>query len=279
MITSKEGASLLIYEKTYVAPTGAVKAALGDNPVQPSFIVGHTDDQPNIETPGEVFGLKKLLPQTLEYDVNFHVMAGSQSVARCPFIAFCCVAYTAGYVKVRSCERVLSPSALLVKRVALASGGCQVLYALDFNPGEHLNVKEIHYNQHGLMLLEGKGIYRLNDKWYSVQAGDVIWMAPYVTQWWGQPERRSPCSFPSPLKSMQLAPSSTLLCCSHLCTRIRNARRVPTLRKGTRHLVTNAADTSSSRTPTEIQSILTGCERLAVTLSSVILLLSYLEKD
>jgi glyoxylate utilization-related uncharacterized protein len=35
----------------------------------------------------------------------------------------------------------------------------------------------------GLMLLEGKGIYRLNDKWYSVQAGDVIWMAPYVTQW------------------------------------------------------------------------------------------------
>lgn len=45
-------------------------------------------------------------------------------------------------------------------------------------------MKEIHYNQHGLMLLEGKGIYRLNDKWYSVQAGDVIWMAPYVTQWY-----------------------------------------------------------------------------------------------
>ena len=50
-------------------------------------------------------------------------------------------------------------------------------------PAEHLYVKEIHYNQHGLMLLEGKGIYRLNDKWYSVQAGDVIWMAPFVTQW------------------------------------------------------------------------------------------------
>jgi (S)-ureidoglycine aminohydrolase len=27
-------------------------------------------------------------------------------------------------------------------------------------------------------------VYRLGDDWYSVQAGDVIWMAPYVTQWY-----------------------------------------------------------------------------------------------
>ena len=127
-MTSTKGASLLIYEKQYVPPSGAVAAALGPDPPTPTVVVGHTDDQPHIPTPGEVFGLKKLLPQTLEWDVNFHVM--------------------------------------------------------DFNPGEHLYVKEIHYNQHGLMLLEGKGIYRLNDKWYSVQAGDVIWMAPYVTQWY-----------------------------------------------------------------------------------------------
>ena len=127
-ITSSEGASVLIYEKKYVPPTGGVADALGPNPPAPTFLVGYTDDLPNIETPGEVFGLKKLLPQTLEWDVNFHVM--------------------------------------------------------DFNPGEHLYVKEIHYNQHGLMLLEGKGVYRLGDDWYSVQAGDVIWMAPYVTQWY-----------------------------------------------------------------------------------------------
>jgi glyoxylate utilization-related uncharacterized protein len=25
--------------------------------------------------------------------------------------------------------------------------------------------QEIHYNQHGLLLLQGKGIYRLADKW------------------------------------------------------------------------------------------------------------------
>ena len=26
-------------------------------------------------------------------------------------------------------------------------------------------MKEVHYNQHGLLLLEGQGIYRLADKW------------------------------------------------------------------------------------------------------------------
>ncbi|URE06707.1 protein kinase G11A-like [Musa troglodytarum] len=55
---------------------------------------------------------------------------------------------------------------------------------MDFQPGEYLNVKEVHYNQHGLLLLEGQGIYRLGDSWYPVQAGDVIWMAPFVPQWY-----------------------------------------------------------------------------------------------
>lgn len=42
--------------------------------------------------------------------------------------------------------------------------------------------QEIHYNQHGLLLLEGKGIYRLGDAWYPVQAGDAIYMGPFVIQ-------------------------------------------------------------------------------------------------
>lgn len=41
--------------------------------------------------------------------------------------------------------------------------------------GEHLNVKEVHYNQHGLLLLAGKGIYRLGQDWYPVQVrGQVV---------------------------------------------------------------------------------------------------------
>ncbi|KAG5592744.1 hypothetical protein H5410_043258 [Solanum commersonii] len=55
---------------------------------------------------------------------------------------------------------------------------------MDFQPGEFLNVKEVHYNQHGLLLLEGQGIYRLSDSWYPIQAGDAIWMAPFVPQWY-----------------------------------------------------------------------------------------------
>ena len=42
----------------------------------------------------------------------------------------------------------------------------------------------MHYNQHGLLLVQGQGIYRLADKWYPVQSGDAIWMAPYVLQWY-----------------------------------------------------------------------------------------------
>ncbi|KAJ6327233.1 hypothetical protein OIU78_014169 [Salix suchowensis] len=58
------------------------------------------------------------------------------------------------------------------------------IHIMDFQPGEFLNVKEVHYNQHGLLLLEGQGIYRLADSWYPVQSGDAIWMAPFVPQWY-----------------------------------------------------------------------------------------------
>ncbi|XP_057792934.1 (S)-ureidoglycine aminohydrolase isoform X1 [Salvia miltiorrhiza] len=91
-------------------------------------IIGSTSEQPLLETPGEVFELRKLLPTSLPYDFNIHIM--------------------------------------------------------DFQPGEFLNVKEVHYNQHGLLLLEGQGIYRLGDSWYPVEAGDTIWMAPFVPQWY-----------------------------------------------------------------------------------------------
>lgn len=39
------------------------------------------------------------------------------------------------------------------------------IHVMDFQPGQYLYIKEIHYNQHGLLLLQGQGIYR----W--VQAG------------------------------------------------------------------------------------------------------------
>jgi (S)-ureidoglycine aminohydrolase len=54
---------------------------------------------------------------------------------------------------------------------------------MTFQPGAVLPFVETHVMEHGLMMLEGQGIYRLDDAWYPVHAGDVIYMAPYCPQW------------------------------------------------------------------------------------------------
>ena len=56
---------------------------------------------------------------------------------------------------------------------------------MTFQPGAALPMVEAHVMEHGLMMLEGGGIYRLGDNWYPVSAGDFIWMAPYCPQWFG----------------------------------------------------------------------------------------------
>jgi (S)-ureidoglycine aminohydrolase len=52
-----------------------------------------------------------------------------------------------------------------------------------YQPGATLPFVETHVMEHGLLMLEGQGVYRLEDAWYPVAAGDVIWMAPYCAQW------------------------------------------------------------------------------------------------
>ena len=54
-----------------------------------------------------------------------------------------------------------------------------------FQPGAALSMVEMHVMEHGLVMLEGGGIYRLGDSWYPVTAGDFIWMAPWCPQWFG----------------------------------------------------------------------------------------------
>ena len=54
-----------------------------------------------------------------------------------------------------------------------------------FQPGAALGMVEMHVMEHGLLMLEGGGIYRLGDSWYPVTAGDFIWMAPWCPQWFG----------------------------------------------------------------------------------------------
>lgn len=116
-ITSTKGATLVAFERIFAKADA-----------DPVFLHGRTADSPLLPTAPEVFRLRKLLPQTGDYDFNVHVM--------------------------------------------------------DFSPGEFLEVKEVHYNQHGMIILQGQGVYRLGERWIPVQAGDVIWMAPYVPQWY-----------------------------------------------------------------------------------------------
>jgi (S)-ureidoglycine aminohydrolase len=54
-----------------------------------------------------------------------------------------------------------------------------------YQPGAALGMVEMHWMEHGLLMLEGGGIYRLGDSWYPVKAGDFIWMAPWCPQWFG----------------------------------------------------------------------------------------------
>jgi (S)-ureidoglycine aminohydrolase len=56
---------------------------------------------------------------------------------------------------------------------------------LAYSPGASLPMVEVHVMEHGLLFLEGGGIYRLGDDWYPVTQGDFIYMAPFCPQWFG----------------------------------------------------------------------------------------------
>lgn len=56
---------------------------------------------------------------------------------------------------------------------------------MTYQPGATLPMVEVHVMEHGLLMLEGGGIYRLGDCWYPCTKGDFIYMAPYCPQWFG----------------------------------------------------------------------------------------------
>jgi (S)-ureidoglycine aminohydrolase len=56
---------------------------------------------------------------------------------------------------------------------------------MTYAPGASLSQVEIHYMEHGLLMLGGGGVYRLGEEWYPTQTGDFIWMAPFCPQWFG----------------------------------------------------------------------------------------------
>ncbi len=51
-----------------------------------------------------------------------------------------------------------------------------------FEPGAVIPFAETHVMEHGLYVLEGKAVYRLNTDWVEVEAGDFMWLRAFCPQ-------------------------------------------------------------------------------------------------
>ncbi|MEN3792375.1 bifunctional allantoicase/(S)-ureidoglycine aminohydrolase [Fulvimarina sp. MAC3] len=51
-----------------------------------------------------------------------------------------------------------------------------------FEPGAVIPFCETHVMEHGLYVLEGKAVYRLNQDWVEVEAGDYMWLRAFCPQ-------------------------------------------------------------------------------------------------
>ena len=53
---------------------------------------------------------------------------------------------------------------------------------VNFEPGGVIPFAETHVMEHGLYVLEGKAVYRLNADWVEVEAGDFMWLRAFCPQ-------------------------------------------------------------------------------------------------
>lgn len=51
-----------------------------------------------------------------------------------------------------------------------------------FEPGALLPFAETQVMEHGVYILEGKAVYRLNRDWVEVEEGDFLWLRPFCPQ-------------------------------------------------------------------------------------------------
>jgi (S)-ureidoglycine aminohydrolase len=51
-----------------------------------------------------------------------------------------------------------------------------------FQPGGVIPFAETHVMEHGIYVLEGKAVYRLNNDWVEVEAGDFMWLRAFCPQ-------------------------------------------------------------------------------------------------
>ncbi|MDR5653739.1 bifunctional allantoicase/(S)-ureidoglycine aminohydrolase [Ruixingdingia sedimenti] len=51
-----------------------------------------------------------------------------------------------------------------------------------FQPGGTIPFEETHVMEHGLYVLQGKAVYKLNQDWIEVEAGDYMWLRAFCPQ-------------------------------------------------------------------------------------------------
>lgn len=75
------------------------------------------------------------------------------------------------------------PHARLKSLLPDAAGWDMAVNIFTYDPGATLPFVETHIMEHGMFFLSGSGVYRLDEDWCPVTAGDAIWIAPYCPQW------------------------------------------------------------------------------------------------
>ncbi len=79
------------------------------------------------------------------------------------------------------------PAARLAKLLPQEAAFDLEVNRFTFDPGAALPMVESHVNEHGLLMLEGTGVYRLGSgpetHWQTVATGDAIWMGAFCPQW------------------------------------------------------------------------------------------------
>src|SRR5438270_118278 len=80
-------------------------------------------------------------------------------------------------------------NASAIVHIGPALGARFTEYSVEFESNGELGPASaqrfLYVIEHGLLMIEGGGIYRLGDSWYPVKAGDFIWMGPWCPQWFG----------------------------------------------------------------------------------------------
>jgi (S)-ureidoglycine aminohydrolase len=80
-----------------------------------------------------------------------------------------------------------------------------------FEPGAVIPFLETHVMEHGLYVLEGKAVYRLNSDWVEVEAGDYMWLRAFCPQacYAGGPGRFRYLLYKDVNRHMALRPAGT----------------------------------------------------------------------